>query len=202
MSQIKLYSSPLSGHAHRVELFLRMLNFPYSVENVSREERTTVEFSQLNPLKQVSVLQDGDLLLSDSNAILVYLAKTYAPNSHWLPDKPLAAAQIQRWLSIAAGELKYGFAISRAILQFGYSDDLGQAHEISYQLLDFMDKHLSDRLWLATDQVSIADIACYSYSAHVSEGGVSLAPYKHVRRWIEQFEALPKFKAMAKLPEP
>ena len=50
---------------------------------------------RLNPFGQIPVLQDGDLTLADSNAILVYLAKRYAPDSHWLPEQPAAAARVQ-----------------------------------------------------------------------------------------------------------
>jgi len=104
-SEIILHGTELSGHTHRVELLLRMLGLPYRYAAAPAAVRATPEFRKLNPLAQIPVLQDGDLTLADSNAILVYLAKRYAPASQWLPEEPVAAARVQRWLSIAAGEV-------------------------------------------------------------------------------------------------
>src|SRR3954452_23329236 len=115
MTDLILHGTGLSGHAHRVALLLKMLGLPYQWKEANAQARRTPEFLALNPLGQVPVLQDGDAVLADSNAILVYLARRYAPGSPWLPDEPGAAARVQRWLSIAAGEMKFGPAAARVI---------------------------------------------------------------------------------------
>src|SRR5271169_431085 len=115
-AEMILHGTELSGHAHRVELLLRMLGLPYRFVAAPATVRATPEFHQMNPLRQIPVLQDGDLTLADSNAILVYLAKRYAPGSLWLPEEPVAAADVQRWLSIAAGEVRYGPATARMVV--------------------------------------------------------------------------------------
>src|ERR1700738_4942642 len=101
--EIALHGTELSGHTHRVELLLRMLGLPYRYVVASAAVRRTPEFYRLNPLRQIPVLQDGDLTLADSNAILVYLAKRYAPGSQWLPEEPVAAAAVQRRVCTAPG---------------------------------------------------------------------------------------------------
>lgn len=53
-------------------------------------------FLKLNPLGQIPVLEDNDLVLADSNAIMVYLVKRYAPGSFWLPEDPDELAPF-RW---------------------------------------------------------------------------------------------------------
>ena len=98
--RIILHGTELSGHTHRVQLLLRMLGLPYQTQPAPAAVRSSPEFQKLNPLRQIPVLQDGDLTLADSNAILVYLAKRYAPGSQWLPEQPAAAAQVQRRLSV------------------------------------------------------------------------------------------------------
>jgi glutathione S-transferase len=75
--------------------------------------RRSADFLRLNPLGQIPVLQDGPLVITDSNAILVYLVKRYAAGGSWLLGDPVDAAQVQRWLSIAAGEVRYGPALAR-----------------------------------------------------------------------------------------
>lgn len=197
-----LHTTPYSGHGHRVELLLSMLDLPYVVSHAPAEVRQTEAFRRLNPLGQIPVLEDGDLVLCDSNAILVHLAKTHAPGSHWLPEDPKGAAAVQRWLSIAAGEVMYGPATARMVVQWNFPGSLDLARTIAARLLVFMEQHLADRTWLATDHVSIADLACWAYVAHAPEGGISLDPYPAIRAWIARVEALPKFKAIPKLPLP
>ncbi|WP_207485104.1 glutathione S-transferase family protein [Arenibaculum pallidiluteum] len=203
-SAIVLHGTELSGHTHRVVLLLRALGLPYRFEVADGARRASAEFRALNPLGQIPVLQDGGLILADSNAILVYLVRRYAPDSSWLPEEPAAAASVQRWLSIAAGEVRYGPSMARITLQWGGPGDPVAAAGIARRLLAFMDQHLSGRTWLAADHVTLADLACYSYVAHAPEGGIPLSPYPFVRKWISMVEAQPWFQAMpaSPLPEP
>jgi glutathione S-transferase len=131
---------------------------------------------------------------------MVYVVKRYAPGSGWLPEEPVAAAQVYRWLSIAAGEVRYGPATARAVIQWGLPGDLIIARDIAGKLLRFMDGHLTGRRFLALNQPTLADLACYSYVAHAPEGGISLAEYPQVRAWLKEVEALPHFKPMPALP--
>ena len=199
---IILYGTELSGHTHRVELLLRMLDLPYQTQAAPATVRGSAGFQKLNPLRQIPVLQDGDLTLADSNAILVYLAKRYAPGSQWLPEQPVAAAQVQRWLSIAAGEVMYGPAVARMITQWNFPSELPRAKKIAAVLLRFMDEHLATRRFLTAEHATIADLACYSYVAHAPEGGISLDEYESVRSWLRRVEALPKFKPIPPSPLP
>ena len=201
MSQpaITLYGLRLSGHSHRAELFLSLLGLPYRfVEALP----PTPELRRLNPLGQVPVLTDGDAVVPDSNAILVYLAARYAPGSAWMPSDPVGAAAVQRWLSIAAGEVRTGPALARLMIVFGAKADRDTVHAAARRVLTFMDGHLTDRNFLAAEHPTLADVACYSYVAHAPEGGVSLAPYPAVRAWIGRIEALPGFVAMPASPIP
>jgi glutathione S-transferase len=203
MSAITLYGTPRSGHSHRVELLLLMLDVPYRFEDTSREARRGAAFTALNPLQQIPVLRDGDLILPDSNAILVYLAKRYDTRGLWLPAEPAAAARVQRWLSIAAGEISYGPARARAIVQWNVPGDWTQARQIAERVLRFMDEHLAGCVFLATDDhATIADLACYSYVAHAPEGGIALDLYPDLRAWVSRVEALPRFKPMPRPPLP
>jgi glutathione S-transferase len=197
-----LYGTELSGHTHRVELLLRMLELPFRYIAAPAAVRSTPEFRRLNPLGQIPVLEDGSLTLADSNAILVYLAKRYAPGSHWLPEEPVAAARVQRWLSIAAGEVMYGPAAARMVTQWNFPGDLARAKKIAAALLQFMNGHLKDRLFLAAEHATIADLACYSYVAHAPEGGVAIADYEHVLAWLRRVEDLPHFKPIPPSPIP
>lgn len=199
-STMTLYGVRLSGHVHRVMMLLDMLQLPYELVDAPAEVRNSAEFRRLNPLGQIPVLVDGDVILADSNAIMVYLVKRYAPDSAWLPTEPIPAANVQRWFSIAAGELKFGPAAARIALQWGRAEDATPAMPIAERLLQFMDAYLTGRTFLATDHPTLADLACYSYIAHAPEGGISLTPFLQVQAWVKRIEALPHFLAMPQSP--
>ena len=111
---IRLHRFVLSGHSHRVELFLSLLGLPMTLVDVDLPggEQKSAAHQALHPFCQVPVMQDGDVTIWDSNAILVYLATRYG-NEHWLPRDPAGAAAVQAWLSIAAGQLAFGPAAAR-----------------------------------------------------------------------------------------
>lgn len=199
MSQpaIKLYRHPLSGHAHRVELLLSLLKLPTELVfvDLANGAHKKPEFLAINAFGQVPVIDDNGTFLSDSNAILVYLAKKYG-NGSWLAEEPLAAARIQRWLSVAAGQLAYGPASARLITVFGAPLNVEDVIARSHALLKVMDSELAGSPFLAGASASIADVANYTYIAHAPEGNVSLQAYPNVRAWLERVEALPGFVPM------
>ncbi len=204
--ELTRYGLELSGHAHRVVLLLEMLSLPYRFIPAPGPLRQTPEFLRLNPLGQIPVLLDGDLVVPDSNAILVYLAKRYAAGGQWLPTDAIGASNVQRWLSIAAGEIRYGPATARVMALWNVPGDRDAAIAVAGRLLCFMEAHfderarVSERSFIAAEHPTIADLACYSYIAHAPEGGISLEPYPAVRAWIARVEGLPRFKPMPSSP--
>lgn len=198
MSTIKLYRHPLSGHSHRAQLLLSLLGVNAEMINVDlgNGEHKQPAFLAKNSLGQVPVLEDGDTVIADSNAILVYLARMYDSSNSWLPIDGNASAQVQRFLSIAAGPLALGPATARLVNVFGANLDHQKAIEISHNLLRVLEAHLQDRDWLTGDRPTIADIANYSYTAHAPEGDVALEAYANVQAWLNRIEALPGFLPM------
>jgi glutathione S-transferase len=198
---ITLYRYALSGHCHRVELFLRLLQLPYQAIDVdlARGEQKTAEFLALNAFGQVPVIVDDGAVIADSNAILTYLALRYASES-WLPRDALGAAKVQRWLSAAAGPLAFGAAAARAIQLFKRPLDPKDAIERAHALLRVIEQTLAGgrTAFITGEAPTIADIALYSYTAHAPEGNVSLDAYPSLRAWLRRIEALPSFAAMPK----
>lgn len=201
---IRLHGFPLSGHCHRVQLFLSLLGLSAEMVTVDLPggAHKTPGFLARNPFGQVPVIEDGDFTLADSNAILVYLASRYDPSGRWYPRDPVLAAEVQRWLSVAAGPLAAGPARARLAAVFGLDIDAAQARTASGQLFAVLDAHLADRDFLVSDGPTIADLALYTYTAHAPEGGVALDPYPHIRGWLARIEALPGYVAMKRSPAP
>lgn len=144
-------------------------------------------------------IDDGGVIIADSNAILVYLAMKYADTS-WLPRDPETAAAVQRWLSVAAGQIASGPAAARLVTVFNAKLDAKldaeRAKTTAHNLFAVMNAHLENRKFLVNDQPTIADVADYSYIAHAPEGGVSLQSYPHIRAWLTRIEQLPGFVPM------
>lgn len=193
---IRIHSFPLSGHAHRVVLFASLAGINHEVIDVDLPggAHKSPEFLAKNPAGQVPVIEDGDVVISDSNAILVYLAHKYAPA--YLPNDPVGAAEVQKFLTLSSGELAYGPAAARLINVFNVDYDMDFTHLMAGRALSKLDAHLEGREFLVGDAPTIADVSVYSYTAHAPEGGVSLEPYPNVRRLLSNIEALDGFIPM------
>ena len=199
---MKLYHFPLSGHSHRAQLFLSLLDIDHEVIGVEVDKgaHKQPDYLQLNPFGQVPVLVDGDTVVPDSNAILVYLAKK-SGKTEWLPESPDQAAAVQRWLSVAAGEIAYGPAAARLITVFGMPFHADEVIQRAHVILARIEAHLEGREWIATRaHPSVADIALYSYIARAPEGNVDLGAYPRIGAWLKRIEALPRFVPFTKTP--
>ena len=196
---IKLYRHPLSGHAHRVQLMLSLLNLPTELVEVDlmKGAHKQAEFLALNRFGQVPVLDDNGTILADSNGMLVYLARRYGGES-WLPTDAVGEAAVQRWLSVAAGQIAFGPAAARLVTVFGAKLNADDLIARAHALLKVMEIELSQHAFLAGSHVTIADVAAYTYIAHAPEGNVSLSDYPNVRGWLNAIESLPGFVGMQK----
>lgn len=195
---IRLYRHSLSGHCHRVELFLSLLGLPSEQIDVdlAAGAHRQPEFLKINAFGQVPAIDDNGIIVADSHAILVYLATKYADPS-WLPRDPEGAAAVQRWLSVSAGEIAYGAAAARLVTVFGAKLDQDRAKKIAHNLFNLIEAHLENQQFLVGSP-TIADIANYAYIAHAPEGEVSLQPYPQIRAWLTRVEQLPGFVPMVK----
>lgn len=198
---MKLYHHPLSGHAHRARLFVSLLGLPHELVEVNLKAgaNKSPEFLALNPFGQVPVLDDDGVVIADSNAILVYLAKK-AGRGDWLPEDPAGAAAVQRWLSVAAGEVAYGPAAARLVTVFGARFNADEVIGRAHTLLARLESRLSGQDWLVGQHPTIADVAIYSYVARAPEGNVDLSGYPSVNAFLRRVEALPGFVPFARTP--
>ncbi|BCG63151.1 MAG: glutathione S-transferase [Methyloprofundus sp.] len=198
MSTITLYRHPLSGHAHRVQLFLSILGLDTELVDIDlmQGEHKQAAFLKKNAFGQVPVLEDGDVTIADSNAILVYLASQYDQTHTWLPIEPAKAAAVQRFLSVAAGPVASGPGTARLINLFGAQLDHPKAIETAHNLFKILDKHLAAQDWLVSDTPTIADLANYTYIAHAPEGDVALQDYQNIKAWLQRIEHLTGFVPM------
>ncbi len=197
---IKLHGHEISGNSYKARLMLSLLNLDYEWVrvNLMKGEHKTPEYLAKNPFGQVPLLIDDEATIADSQAILVYLAKKYG-GEQWLPTDALPMAQVIRWLSTAAGEVRQGTENARLFHLFGAGTkiNIDRATEKSHFILKQLDQHLSTRTWLECDRPTIADVAIYPYISLAKDGKIELDAYTHVLNWLELVKQLSGYIPMA-----
>ncbi|MEL6401714.1 MAG: glutathione S-transferase [Cyanobacteria bacterium J06626_4] len=196
---MKLYGHEMSGNSYKVRLLLHLLNLDYEWVKVDlmKAEHKSPEYLALNPFGQVPLLVDGETRLADAQAILVYLARQYG-GDEWLPTEALPLAQVVRWLSTSAGEVRQGPENARLYHLFGRKTiNVDRAYAQATTILTQLDQHLSQHAWLEFERPTIADVAVFPYVSLAPDGKVDLSPYPHVLAWLERVRQLPGFVPMA-----
>jgi len=194
---IKLFDCELSGNCYKVRLMLSLIGLEHEIVPVDfiGGEHKFPPFLKLNPLGQVPILIDGDLVIRDSQAILVYLARCYG-GEDWLPVEAESMSKVVQWLSVAANEIQHGPATARLHFVFNLKTDLELAQQRADVILKVLDEHLQERNWLELDHPTIADVACYPYVGLAPEGEISLEAYPNVVAWIARIKKLKGYIGM------
>ncbi len=211
---MKLYDLERSGNCYKIRLLLSCLGVAYErvAVNIDKGEQKTEAFLRISPRGQVPVLDDNGKIVWDSTAILVYLARRFGGET-WLPGEPLAMAHVMQWLAFEQNEGRYGTSRARAMLlkmqsefaRTGQWDEIARYTRVALQTLE---GRLKNHAWLAGDRATIADIACYPYTALLDQDtaalaeGFSVADYPAIRAWFGRIEALPGYIALPRRPAP
>ncbi|MCK0070224.1 MULTISPECIES: glutathione S-transferase family protein [Kordiimonas] len=198
-TSLVLYSFPLSGNAHRAELALGLLGVEYENRTVKlgEGEHRGEAFKKLNPASQVPVLVDGETVVTESTAILTYLAAKFDDGS-FMPADAAGQAEVQKWFAKANGPLQNGPASARLITLFGAQFDQAATIEKAHAFLAYLNAELEGKEFLVAGRPTFADVAIYSYVAHAPEGLVELTDYSNVTSWLARIEALEGFVGMQK----
>jgi glutathione S-transferase len=167
---------------------------------MNRGKHKSPQFLKLNPMGQVPVLIDGEVVIRDSHAILVYLARCYG-GEDWLPVKAEPMGKVMQWLSTAANEIQHSFAAARRYYRLNAGLDIELAQHKAHQILRILNQHMEALNWLECSHPTIADIACFPYIGLAPDGKIFLDPYPHVVNWIERIRQLPGYIGMIGLYE-
>lgn len=206
---ITLYEHPYSGNSHKIRLLLSFLKIDYKsvIVDLAKQAQKEEPFLSLNSRAEVPVLTDtnGDVILRDSMAILVYLAKKYDNNRYWLPVDLENECAVLEWLAFSASWIQFGVFSARAAVAFGglgngmpqeFPADPEEAQIRGKKSLNILEETLRKQNWLVGDHASIADIACFPYIAMAPMGNISLEPYQATRNWIDRFKTIPNYQSM------
>ena len=204
---LTLFDYELSGNCYKVRLLMAFLKLSYNqklIEFYPSKQHKSSDFLKINPLGQLPVLSDQDIIIRDAQAILIYLATKYDKHKKWYPtDEPSLIAQISEWLFFA-NELTSSSSAARLHDGFFYSNiRIEECREKAHDLFRVFDEHLyfneqQGHYWVCKSKhPTIADIACFPYTILSEEGGISRINYPAIRRWCDRFKRIPNFKTMS-----
>lgn len=199
---MKLYDYVLSASCYKVRLMAALMGVKLHTEAVDfhpGRAHKSLAFRAMNPAGTLPVLVDGDLVLTESTAMLVYLAQI-SKAGEWLGQGPSQTAQIQQWLAFSA-RLGASLGLARLHDMLLYPGDIDALRAAGVEVLRELDANLAEarfagRIFLVGDTPTIADIACFPNVALAPDGGVSLDHYPSVRLWSRAIRALPGFIEM------
>jgi glutathione S-transferase len=204
---ITLYDFELSASCYKIRLLLALLKLDYTKVPVNffpGFEQRKPEFRRLNPLGQIPVLIDGDLVLRDAQAILAYLAKAYDRSGRWLPDDPAAFGQVMMWLFFTASELSAATA-ARLHDMLAFPADGAAVKAAARKAFRIMDDHMTKRehlgaSWFVGDHPTLADLVLFPSIALSRDFGVEHDQYPGLRRWMRRLRGVDGFIVMPGIP--
>ncbi|MDK4734237.1 glutathione S-transferase family protein [Rhizobium sp. CNPSo 3490] len=199
---MKLYDYILSPSCYKIRLMAAILGVKLDIRPVDFHpglEHRGPELLALNPAGSIPILVDGDLVLSESSAMLAFLAARSGPD--WLGlTAPEETARVQQWLSFSHRlTTNLGAArLHQMLLRPGNIETLQAQGIAALRELEagLFEQRLRDMRFLASNRATIADIACFPYVALAPDGGISLDPYPNIRLWLRAIRSLEGFIEM------
>lgn len=193
---MKVYVWKQSGNSYKLRVLLALLGVDYEevMVNFRTHEHKSADYLKINPRGQVPAIVDGDLLLWDSAACLVYIARSFG-GEQWLPSQPAPMAEVMNWVALSGNEMQFGLQYARRGLMRGIcsAGTLEQMQANGRVALDVLEARLQSNDWLALGHPTIADIACFPYAETAPQGGIALDTYPGVNAWLARCKALPKW---------
>jgi glutathione S-transferase len=203
---MKLYGFPPSPNTWKVRAVATHLGLPLELVPVdlTKGAQRTPDYLALNPTGRTPTLVDGDFVLSESTAIMQYIADQ-TPNTLW-PSDPRSRADITRWqcwnLAHWGGEACQPLIFQRLvkkIFNMGPPDaaPVEKATEAFNREAGVLDAHLGNHGYLVGSAVTLADFSVAAPLFYIKEAEFPVAPYAHLRDWFTRVSALPAWRETA-----
>ena len=162
------------------------VEFEFIPVNLQAGEHKRPDFLAINPAGKVPVLIDGDLVLPESAAIVLYLAEKY-PEKGLMPARLEQRAQVYRWVLFAVTELEQPLW-RMAKHRFLYPENKRLPQDIDLAREDFtamaavLERHMQGRQYIVGDRISVADCVTaylmdWANEHHLLDGFPNLTAY-------------------------
>jgi glutathione S-transferase len=198
-----LYDYVLSGSCYKVRLMAALLGVEYetvAVDFFPGAAHRAPEMLALNPAGTLPVLMAGGLTLTETGAMLTWLATAFDERGTWLPRDPAGLAEAVEWLGFAPtltatiGEARLGAMLTKPV-------DMDALLAGGRRALRRLEGRLAkqafrDSPWLVGRGPTIADIACFPYVALSPDAGLEHDAFPAIRGWTYAVRSLPGFVTM------
>jgi glutathione S-transferase len=200
---VKLYMNRLSPNVRRVRLTAAVLGLPLEETNLdfAKGEHKNPEFLALNPNGAVPTLVDGDFVLTESRAIMQYLASK-KPESGLVPRNEQARADVVRWqfwdsshFSPQLGTLTFQ-RVLKPMMGLG-EPDAGKIEEALANFRRFaavLNERLSVREYVVGDSMTLADLTLASSLMYVKQAEVPLTEFPNLQAWLSRISNMEAWK--------
>jgi glutathione S-transferase len=162
----------------------------------------TDAYLAMNPNRLIPTIEDGDVVLWESNAILRYLAAKHAP-ALW-PDDPAARAQADKWMdwqfSYAEAQRPAFVNLVRTAPDQRDLAAVARAAEACGRQMAILDAALAKQPWLSGDGLGLGDIPMGVYAHTWFTLDIPRPSLPHVEDWYGRLKARPAFAALVMIP--
>jgi glutathione S-transferase len=205
---MKLYVVPGSPNVRKCVAVVHHLDLPVAMVqlNFAAGDLRAPEYQHVNPNALVPALEDGDLKLWESNAIMQYLA-SQRPNELF-PADARARADIARWQFWECNHLNRAVAaisfenVFKPLFNLGVPDTaaIAQATEQFHRFAPVLETQLALRKFVVGDGPTLADYSIAGHFMYAQQAQLPLQQYGAIRAWYERMEQLPAWRASSPMP--
>ena len=194
MADYRLYCAGVSGNAYKAALMLNLSGCdwePVVLDYIGGATRQESFREEINELGEIPVLEHGAKRISQSGAILTYLAEKTGRFGGRDEDEKL---EILRWILFDNHKFTSYFATLRFLVGIQKTGETPVTEFLrgrAQTAFGIVEKHLAGRDFLLGDRPTIADISMVGYLYYTEETGLDRAPYPNITGWAKRIAALP-----------
>lgn len=177
------------------QIALEWLEVPYQVSITTPEIRQSTAFRKVNPMGKVGALKDGDTVVGENLAILLYIADNYSLGNKTLPN---SRENIYQWLSYLSSTLHpvFGhFNYPDRFIAAEYAEKLREhALDRLHVQLQFINDSINEHGYLLTNEPTIVDAQAFgllrwTYKAARGENLVDTSKYTKLQQFFTNMKA-------------
>jgi glutathione S-transferase len=169
--------------------------------DLSKGEQRQPAFLRLNPNGRVPALEDGDFVLTESHAIMQYLAECM-PGQTVFPSEARARADVSRWMFWNAHHWTPAVSVLnwenfvKPRFRGGETDprEVQRGEGLIAQCAEVLDRHLAGKEWIAQDRLTLADIAIATPLMATEMSKLPVTGYANLQGWFRRVQALEAWK--------
>ena len=195
-------------NGYKPVIFLEEAGVPYDLTfvNFSKQEQKAPDYLRLNPNGKIPTIvdHDEDRAIFESGAILWHLAEKYGK---FLSKDPVKRSEVMQWMLFQVGHvgpmMGQAMYFQHIAAPNGHEEPFSIKRYVdeSRRLLEVLDTHLAQHLWLAGDDYSIADMMTYPWARAYVWARTSVEGLPHLQAWFDRIDARPAVQKALTIPK-